>query len=57
MRLFNHVITVRRVEGQSLESEIKNIVLDADREIRPLIAKMARSAAKDYLEQLKEDAK
>ena len=54
MRIFNHVITVRRVEDPTLEEELKAIVLDENRAIRPLIAKMARSVCKDYIEELLE---
>lgn len=56
MRIGNRIITMRKVAGQSVEQEIRSVVVDPTREIRPLIARIARSAANDFFEELKEKA-
>lgn len=54
MRIGKTIITVRRAAGPTLFDEVLEVVTHPDSEIRAIIAKMARSESKTYLDNHKE---
>lgn len=50
MKIGKLIIEFRRVGGATLAEEVFNAVTDPEGDARPVIAKMARSAAKDFID-------
>ena len=57
MKIGRTLIEFRRVGGHSLQDEVLEVVTDREGVIRQIIAKVARAAAKDYLDDIREKAK